>query len=432
MFKQIRFRLLTAYLVVLAGILVTFAVGVRVLFYHVLSQKITEKLTTIAQRTMTSVELKNGRLQFDTDVSLRQIPPTASPKLQKLFTEIGIEIFDPTGKRIAESGQVSLTLPLSMQQPIQIQAGRVRIEGVTLPIVDGDTNRTIGYIRSSQSLAELDENLTKLDLGLGGGILLALILSSIGGIWLTKQAMQPVEASFQRLQQFTADASHELRSPLMAIKTNAQVALKYPVGMRSGDFDKFESIESATTQMTRLTEDLLWSARTDGTDSQQWTSVDLTQVLTDVLQIYQVLALSKQIELRGQVSPLLMLTGDRSQLLRVFTNLVENALQYTPDGGEIFITAERVKQQIRVRVRDTGLGIAPEHLPKIFDRFWRADTARTHWAGGSGLGLSIVRSIVVRHRGKITVNSELEDRNCGTCFTVYLPSSAAHRFTISK
>ena len=315
----------------------------------------------------------------------------------------------------------NLTLPLSIQQPIQIQSGQVRIEGVTMPIIDGDTTQTIGYIRSSQPLTELDENLTKLDLGLGGGILLALVLSSIGGIWLTKQAMQPVEASFQRLQQFTADASHELRSPLMAIKTNTQVALKYPTGMRDGDLDKFESIESATTQMTRLTEDLLWLARSDSENFQGLTSIDLTQVLTEVLQAYQALALSKKIDLHGELAPELMVIGDRSQLLRVFTNLVENALHYTPDGEIVIITAERIRQQIIVRVQDTGVGIASEHLSKIFDRFWRADSSRTQWVGGSGLGLAIVQSIVSRHGGTITVSSKIEH---GSCFTVRFASTS--------
>ena len=419
MFEQIRLRLLTAYLTVLAGILITFAVGVRVLFDHVLSQKITENLTTIAQSTMTSVEIKNGQLEFDRDLHARQIVPADRPILQNLLTETGLEIFDPTGKLVAQSGQVNLTLPLSIQQPIQIQSGQVRIEGVTMPIIDGDTAQTIGYIRSSQPLTELDENLTKLDLGLGGGILLALVLSSIGGIWLTKQAMQPVEASFQRLQQFTADASHELRSPLMAIKTNTQVALKYPVGMRAGDLDKFQSIDSATTQMTRLTEDLLWLARSDGVDCQQWARIELTEVLADVLQSHQALALSKQIELRGEVAPALMLTGDRSQLLRVFTNLVENALHYTPAGGIVIVTAERIRQQIIIQIQDTGVGIASENIPKIFDRFWRADTSRTQWEGGSGLGLSIVQSIVARHGGRITVSSKID---CGSCFNVQLIS----------
>ena len=99
--------------------------------------------------------------------------------------------------------------------------------------------------------------------------------------------------------------------------------------MRSGDLDKFGSIASATIQMTRLTEDLLWLARSDGIDRQQWARIDLTQVLTEVLQAHQALALSKKIDLQIELAPELMVIGDRSQLLRVFTNLIENALHYT-------------------------------------------------------------------------------------------------------
>ena len=142
MFDRIRFRLLTAYLLVLSSILIIFAVGVRVLFHHVLSQKITDKLTTIAHSTITSVEMKNGRLQFDSDLSSRQLSLADRPKLQKLLTDIGLEIFDRQGNLVARSGRVNITLPLLIRQPIQIQSGQVRVEGVTLPIIDGDTNQT--------------------------------------------------------------------------------------------------------------------------------------------------------------------------------------------------------------------------------------------------------------------------------------------------
>jgi len=125
-------------------------------------------------------------------------------------------------------------LPLPVDRTVQIQLDN-RIQGVTLPIVGSDDRKQIGYVRVSQSLEELDETLRKLDLGLGSGIVFALLLSGVGGVILTRQAMQPIERSFQRLKQFTADASHELRSPLMAIKSNAAVAIKYPEGMRETD-----------------------------------------------------------------------------------------------------------------------------------------------------------------------------------------------------
>ena len=201
--------------------------------------------------------------------------------------------------------------------------------------------------------------------------------------------------------------------------------MKYPEGIRAGDLDKFQSIDSATIQMTRLTEDLLWLARTDADSREQWQQFDLAEVLTTVLQLHQPLALSKEIYLQEEIDSNLMVVGDQLQLLRVFNNLVENAIHYTLAAGTISVRAGRVRQRVRIQIQNTGIGIAPDHLAKIFDRFWRADTSRTQWIGGSGLGLSIVQSIVVRHGGEITVSSKIagdDDINSkrGTCFTVYL------------
>ena len=130
---------------------------------------------------------------------------------------------------------------------------------------------------------------------------MALILSSVGGFWLTRQAVQPIEESFQRLTQFTADASHELRSPLMAIKSNAAVALKYSDGMRPTDAEKFAAIASATNQMTHLTEDLLLLARTDKAAVANRQPVNLAEVLEQLVEQYQPQAQAKQIHLTVQI-----------------------------------------------------------------------------------------------------------------------------------
>lgn len=127
-------------------------------------------------------------------------------------------------------------MPLSTaENPIKIELEKIRIQAVVLPIIGSDERKLIGYVRVSQSLEEVDETLTKLDWILGSSIIIALILSGFSGVILTRKAMQPIEESFQRLKQFTADASHELRNPLMAIKSNAAVALKYPENMRELD-----------------------------------------------------------------------------------------------------------------------------------------------------------------------------------------------------
>jgi len=129
---------------------------------------------------------------------------------------------------------------------VQIQAGNPRLQGVTLPVTNSDNKQLVGYVRASQSLEEFDEAMRYLDWGMIGGIAIALGLSGVGGILLTRQAMQPIEHSFIQLKQFTADASHELR-PLMAIASNAQVALRYPEGIRPKDIASRELNPPATT-----------------------------------------------------------------------------------------------------------------------------------------------------------------------------------------
>jgi signal transduction histidine kinase len=239
--------------------------------------------------------------------------------------------------------------------------------------------------------------------------------------------MQPIEASFLRLKQFTADASHELRSPLMAISTNAEVALTYPEGMRASDEEKFQAIASATEQMSKLTEDLLLLARTDKVADFEFQRIDLTALLTDLVNLYNPQARAKQIELKAEIESNLWIIGDETKLVRAFTNLIQNALQYTPMKGKVNLTANRGERtaslrerEIEVIVADTGIGIAPEHLNLVFERLWRADRSRSYYEGGSGLGLAITRAIIDNHRGTITVTSQ---PHVGSCFVVRLPTA---------
>lgn len=410
MFKSIQYRLLVSYLLVFAAILGMFAIVVRWVFAHSLQQQATRNLIALGQSAVSSAELKNGKLEVGQDFSTSDLIARAQ----------GLQWFDPKQQLVFQQGNVITTLPLSNRQIIQIQPSTPRIQVVTLPILSNLDRRLVGYVRASQSLEESDETLQKLDLGLSGGIVLALILSAAGGIWLTRQAMQPIEASFQRLKQFTADASHELRSPLMAIKSNVSVALRYPEGMRSTDIEKFNAIASATNQMSHLTEDLLLLARSDQaiTQARQW--VHLSIVLPQLIQLYQPQAGVKQLRLNAEIAPNLEVFGDAEQLTRLFTNLISNALHYT-EQGTITVQATQVKQLLIVKVIDTGIGIAPEHLEQVFDRFWQVDAARSYQSG-SGLGLAISQTIVQAHGGTITVESQL---GSGSCFTVRLPVTRA-------
>ncbi|MBN3896637.1 MAG: sensor histidine kinase [Nostoc sp. NOS(2021)] len=410
MFKRIRYRLLLSYLVVFASLLGIFAIAVRFAFTRSLTEQITDKLTAIGKGAAANVEFEKGRLTVESDFRPQDL----------IAYHQTLQWFDTQGNLINQQGQTALTLPLLTNKMVQVQTGKIPIRAVTVPIIKSDNGELVGYVRVSQSLEEFDETLQKLDWGLGGAIIITLVLSSIGGILLTRQAMQPIEESFQRLKQFTADASHELRSPLMAIKINADLALEYPEEIGPKDVEKFQEIASATNQMTRLTEDLLFLARTDKVPTQNRDSLNLTSILENLIQLYKPQAEAKQIKFKFQLIANLQLIGDSVQLTRLFTNLVENALYYTPSGGVVEIKTTRVGSQLYVNVQDTGVGIAPEYIDKVFERFWRADQSRSYWKGGSGLGLAIAQAIAQNHGGLISITSKL---GVGSCFTVCLPSS---------
>lgn len=409
MFQKIRYRLLLSYLVVLTIVLGTFAIAVRIAFARSLSQELDDRLAILAKASAGELDLENGQLSVDGKDLLIQ-------------SNQGVEWFDSQGNSIELRGNKTVTLPFDPKHTLQVQKVPYSARGITLPIIaeedEEKSGELIGYVRASESFEEIDRTLRRLDWGLGGGIFLASIASGFGGILLIRQAMQPIEKSFQRLQQFTADASHELRSPLMAIKANAAVALKYPEGIRDSDLEKFQAIASATTQMTVLTEDLLMLARTDRTLQANCSFLDLQMILEQLIQLYKPYAETKQIELKIQITDPLYIYGDSVQISRLFTNLIDNALRYTPERGKVDIFGNCEGRTIVVSIQDTGIGIAPDQIDRIFDRFWRAERSRSYTDRGFGLGLAIAQNIAFDRGGSISVTSEL---GLGSCFTVRLP-----------
>jgi len=276
-----------------------------------------------------------------------------------------------------------------------------------------------GYVRASKSIEGVEHVLMQLRWGIGLGGFVALSLTAIGGMWLTRQALEPVESSFGQLKQFTADASHELRSPLTVVKTSveAMLMLNQPL-----DAKKVTAITSATNQMTRLVEDLLFLARTDavtGTVTFERIPIPLDEVLQDLVELLEPQIQAKEITLKTHWLTGVSVAGDASQLTRLFDNLLENALHYTLPGGTVVLSMSSLNRSVIVSVEDTGIGIAPEHLPKVFHRFWRTDKARSRREGGLGLGLAIAQAIAQRHSGEITVSSQV---GIGSCFRVHLPT----------
>lgn len=408
MFEAIRYRLLLSYLTVLSVILGAFAIAIRLTFANSLKEELAHRVAVLAEVASGELDLEGEELAVDGADLL-------------LNSNQAVQWFDLQGHLVGQRGNNPLTSPFDPKQTFQTQTLPYPAQGVTLPVREEERNETlIGYVRASESLEALNGTLRRLDERLGGGVVLALLLSGLGGIWLTRQSMQPIEKSFQKLQQFTANASHELRNPLMAIKSNTAVALKYPEGMRESDAEKFRAIASATAQMTSLTEDLLLLARTDRSLPKKQERVNLTIVLEELIQLYRCEAELKHINLKGQILKNQEIFGDAVQLTRLFTNLINNALRYTPEQGTIEIETVLEGSQILVTVRDTGIGIDPDNIEHIFERFWRADRSRSY-GSGFGLGLAIAQNIAHHHGGAIAVTSQL---GIGSCFTVRLPVDA--------
>ena len=410
MFQKIRTRLVLHNLLVFALVLSGFAIAVRFVFVQNLKQQTTEKLIAGGQGIVAEAELgDDGNLKVEDEF--------LSQKL--INEEQSFEWFDLQGKLIQRMGKVFPNLPLDIEAVSDFDhEGENHIHSVTLPILKEETGEQIGYVRVNEQMDDFDETVFLLDIGLGVGVIVAAVLSSAGIFWLNRQAMQPIEESFARLKQFTADASHELRSPLMAISSNAEVSLKYPEGMREDDREAMIAMLSASEQMRSLTEDLLLLARTDKVSPIRFASLNLSELLKSLVQLYHTQAEDKNVKLTTDLESELTLKGDSANLMRAFTNLIQNAIRYTPPGGAIHIKARQINDQVQVIVRDTGVGIAKVNLDKIFERFWRADRARNYNDGGSGLGLSITQAIVQSHRGRIAVTST---PGSGSCFTINLP-----------
>lgn len=336
----------------------------------------------------------------------------------------GVEWFDAQGQLMVREGTLFPQTPLPTTLDVE---GEWRQEGIIrsfiLPVYSGDLPlqaSPTGYVRASESTVHLEAELRRLQGGLALGVVVVAGFATLGGLWLTRQSLKPVLETLTQLKQFTADASHELRNPLTAIRASIAVMQSHPERIHPADAEKLQAIASASDQMGQLVEDLLLLARMDRQtpDQRAWAMIALDELLEDLVTLYGDRAAQQQIDLKLELNANADVNGDASQLQRLFTNLIANGIQYTQAGGTVTVGLHRSPFQAVVTVQDTGIGILPEQVPHLFDRFWRADQARNYHEGGSGLGLAIAQAVTQRHGGTLTVSSE---PGRGSTFTVHLP-----------
>jgi heavy metal sensor kinase len=232
------------------------------------------------------------------------------------------------------------------------------------------------------------------------------------------QMIERLERSFGEMQRFTADAAHELRTPLAVIRNEAEVALRSP--RTANEYCLvLENLLEETSQLSNVADQLLFLCRQDaGLYPKASEKVAVDDLLRDVVANMHLVAEEKGVALSLDKNSPCQIPGDAGQLRRVFYNLLDNAIKYTPASGKVTVSSTMTAGCLAITIADSGVGIPPEHLRRVFDRFYRVDPARTGDRNGAGLGLSICQSIIHALGGKITLESHV---GRGTTVAVTLP-----------
>jgi heavy metal sensor kinase len=455
---SIKFRFTIWYLLVLAVLLGALSAGV----YFYLSRSLYGSLDD-------SLELRSQQIC--------SVPPVLESIWQGEFQEeLGeiVMLYFYTGSQLVQVSPPEMSVSLSQEFIYQAINGRSSF--ATIEAADGQGLRLLavpihlgipGLPLSSQpgaliigrSTKQIDQALHGLVRTLAIADALALAVAAGGGIFLARRALKPVdkiaetaqeigetdlsrrinvntkdelgrlaatlnamigrlEKAFQRQKQFTSDASHELRAPLAVIEAESSLALQKE--RPPGDYrQSLETISQESKQMSSLIEQLLTLARADaGKEQWNFTDVNLGRVITNLSADVEVLCQEKGLSCQlGQIQDLVV-KGDAARLRELFMNLLDNAIRYTPAPGTVSVSLHREGEMAIVAIEDTGVGIAAEDMPFIFERFYRVDKARSRAQGGTGLGLAICRYIAEAHGGKIEVESQI---GVGSTFSVWLP-----------
>ncbi len=316
--------------------------------------------------------------------------------------------FEGPARRAAQEGQ---TIAETVDGP----------EGEMLRVVSVPVTGRGGYeavIQSAQPRRVVweavgDLVLILIPVGLGG-----LLLAGVGGLYMSRRAMEPVRESFQRQRTFIADASHELKTPLALLRINADVMKRNPT-----DPENLEIVEDQLSEIDRmdtLLSDLLILARLDaGRLDVENKPFDLATVAADTAGRFLKRASEEGVRLEVKVPDELPVRGDPGRTGQILAALLDNAVRYTPNGGSVTVSGRFLDEQAEVSVEDTGPGIPPKHLPRIFDRFYRVEEARTRKGGGTGLGLSIARDLARAQGGELITGSSKGGAN----FTLRLPKN---------
>lgn len=456
---SIRLRLTVWYALVLAVILAAFSAGVYLVLRQTLYDNLDESIQNEAASFLAVIEYEGGRPSL-ARISLSN--PTGDDWFVRVYDVSAELTFDSTGGK----GR----LPVDPETVNGGLSGETRLRRVK-PEGDDDTLRIatlpirlngqiVGVLELGRSEDDISDILSTLMLIMGVAYPATLAIAILGGFLLAGRALAPVdkitslarrisaerlgqrlnlrlpddeigrlsrtfddmiqrlEDGFRRQRQFTDDASHELRTPLTIMKGQIEVALQRPRDPE--DYRRvLQAVNEEVDRLIRLTGSLLTLTRADaGQIPMTLETIDLAEVAAGSLEQVRSTAEHKNVGLQIEPGPSASIRADENLLLQLVLNLLDNAIKYTPSGGQVTVGWRVNGNQVELQFRDTGIGIAQEHLPYLFDRFYRVDKARSRAEPGAGLGLAISSWVAEAHGGSIRVESTLGK---GSVFTLLLP-----------
>jgi two-component system OmpR family sensor kinase len=450
---SLRLRLTLLYSTFIGGILLIFGAAVYILVNFILLNQVDTMLAAVA-RDITDVTKVNsvGELSL---VSLPPLDMTSNAYVQVWGMNGQIIATSPSiGTLIKPLDPTNLETPFPVYKDSHLDGAHLRV--LSVPLIIGE--RMFGTLQVGASLAVVDATQGNLLSMMAITAVIAVLMAGIGSWFVLGRALSPLEdiaesidqinraddlsrriphrsgnedeigelvvsfnqtlerleSLFTSQQRFLADVSHELRTPLTVIKGNVDLMRR----IKEADEESLSSIDQEAGRLTRLVGGLLMLAQAEsGKLALNMNPVELDLLLTEVFTEMTVLA-SNKVKVHLNDIDEVMVNGDRDRLKQVLLNLVANAIQYTPQGGDVYLSMSKIGEQARIIIRDTGPGIPAEDLPHIFDRFYRAEKSRTRsTTSGFGLGLSIAHWIVEHHGGQIKVESK---DGKGTTFVIWL------------
>lgn len=409
MFKNLRLRITLWFLALSAVISASMGIVSLGLFKRGLTEALDDELAEVIAEHVELVDYCQNK------PTLKTLHGSVNTEPTKMLASI--EIFDNAGNLLQTEGKVGGKKLLA--GTTDSTAGNIAVRSISQPLLHD--NKIVGHIQVQIPTTHRDQAIEQFAIILAMTAPLLILLLTFAGYIFSAIAIQPVERSFTTLKNFMIDIGHEINTPIAIIRTVVE-NLERRLGSTSPIKEKIDSIEHCLGRIQNLVKDLrllstLESLPPKNMEEPVDLSILLKELTLDMSNIYQ----EKDVELMFQCDPDLIVKGRPEELERLFTNLLDNALRYTPEGGHVRITGNQSGTVVRITVSDTGIGIPGESLPFIFDRFFRVDPSRSRESGGAGLGLSIVKAITESHRARIEASS-IEGK--GATFSLYFPTTS--------